>query len=382
MSVILSVFAGREKNIKLLKKYLDIALEKKIIDEVHFWNNTRNKEDEAFLKTISNLKRSSSTCNTYIPLRAKGDIKFNIANGIHFLVNGLYEIVLNNTRSVIHKNGVEIVSVKKPFQNENCILKVENLNLCIYISNELFISTQIDALLNTVEVKTVGSVCQFDYTPIKNNGYWFMDTCQKSWKNYYQHYTGFNDSVILKCDDDIVFIDICKLPDFIRFIKSNDYDLVFANTINNGVSAYYQQNKFNLIPKTLMDLEYPRNGLCGSLWSDGKKANQLHNYFIENVDTFLKKEYTENIPITTRFSINFFGYLGKNWHKIRNCYNDDERILTVNYVKKSNFKNILFTPFYVSHLSFYKQVETGINTEDLLKKYEMLFLQKINDLKK
>jgi hypothetical protein len=76
----------------------------------------------------------------------------------------------------------------------------------------------------------------------------------------------------MKCDDDIVFIDLYKLPNFINFIRNNNHDLVFANTINNGVSAFFQQNKFELIPKTLMDLEYPPNGLCGSLWESGKKA--------------------------------------------------------------------------------------------------------------
>ena len=28
--------------------------------------------------------------------------------------------------------------------------------------------------------------------------------------------------IIIKCDDDIVFIDLNKLPDFIQFIKNND----------------------------------------------------------------------------------------------------------------------------------------------------------------
>ena len=35
-------------------------------------------------------------------------------------------------------------------------------------------------------------------------------------------------------------------------------------------------------PKELMDLEYPKNGLNGTLWENGKKAETLHNYFIEN----------------------------------------------------------------------------------------------------
>jgi hypothetical protein len=170
-------------------------------------------------------------------------------------------------------------------------------------------------------------------------------------------------------------MDLNKITDYCNYIISHeDVDLVFANTINNSVSAYYQQDKFKLIPKDLMILEYPAGGLCGSLWKSGKKAELLHNYFITNSDSFLNYSYNnEIIPILTRFSINFFGYLGKNWHKIKNCYVDDEKMLTVDYVKRYNFKNVLYSSFYVSHLSFFKQVETFINTDDLLQKYTSFF---------
>jgi hypothetical protein len=150
---------------------------------------------------------------------------------------------------------------------------------------------------------------------------------------------------------------------------------VFANTINNGVSAYFQQNKYNLIPKEIMDLEYPPGGSCGSLWGSGEKAEILHNYFIKNYDNFLNYEYNnEVIQINTRFSINFFGYKGKNWHKIINCYDHDEYKLTDDYVKNTNFKNILYFDFYVAHLSFFKQNETGINLDKLIDNYNKLYI--------
>ena len=57
---ILTIFSGRRDNIEVLIKYLKTALEYNIIDEVHFWNNTRNVNDENYIKSISNLKRTSS----------------------------------------------------------------------------------------------------------------------------------------------------------------------------------------------------------------------------------------------------------------------------------------------------------------------------------
>jgi hypothetical protein len=202
-----------------------------------------------------------------------------------------------------------------------------------------------------------------------------MDVCEKNnWKNYYAYYNNsrFLNDIIIKSDDDILFIDLNKLPNFIKFIRDNDYDLVFANTINNGVSAYYQQTKYNLIPKELIDFDY-KDCVGESLWGNGKKAEDLHNYFISNYNEFLDYQYEPVIiPITVRFSINFFGYKGCDWGKIVDCFEEDEHNLTVEYVINRNFKNVLFSDFYVSHLSFYKQIETGIDLNDLVKKYQGL----------
>ena len=395
---ILTIFAGREQNLNILCKYLRKALKMKIIDEVHLWNNTKNLNDDKYIKSISNLKRTSSTGsgnyilitpiiidNTFdLVIKASNDIIVKIINN-----QTEYEIVLggwNNTKSVIRKNNNEISNliqnnIADGILRHKYTFSIKTNSLNILKNNKIIMSCNIDEKFqfNKIYFKTGhGAIGDLDYETTQNNGFYLMDTCEKSWKNYYQHYSSINYeyeySTILKCDDDIVFIDLQKLPDFINYIKNTDCDLVFANTINNGVSAYYQQNKYNLIPNQLMNLEYPTFGFGGSLWESGKKAEKLHNYFIENTNSFINHNYNkEIIPIKTRFSINFFGYKGKNWHKIKDCYIDDERMLTVDYVKVKQFNNKLFTDFYVSHLSFYRQNETGINLNDLLTKYNNLY---------
>ena len=394
---IISIFSGRKQNIEILKKYLQKALELNIIDEVHFWNNTKNVYDEDYIKTISNLKRTSSTGGgNYIlisPIISNNSFYVNVkaSNDIHIKITNMeteYEIVLggwNNTKSIIRENNKEIfnlikdgISDRNHYQNFQIIINDNILN--IIKNNELIMSQQIQ---NNYKIKHIyfktghNSVGELTYNITQNKGFYFMDTCEKSWKNYYNYYNDatFENDIIIKCDDDIVFLDLYKLPQFINFIKKNEYDLVFANTINNGVSAYFQQNKYNLIPKDLMNLEYPTNGFCGSLWESGKKAENLHNYFIENYKKFLDYKYNNDIiPINTRFSINFFGYKGKDWYKIKDCYGgDDEYNLTFDYVKNRNFKNVLYSDFYVSHLSFYKQNETGINLNQLIDNYNKLY---------
>jgi hypothetical protein len=387
---ILTIFSGRKHNIEILSRYLKKALELNILQEVHFWNNTRNPLDEEYIKSISNLKRTSSKgAGTYIlisPLLQNNSFELNVnaKNHIHIKLvddnNNEYEIGLGgykNNKSVIRKNNIEFFNIIKPNIDEidkeiTIKIVIENKNLVIFKNNKIFINLQLheDFEIKNIYFKTgYSSVGEVNYITTQNKGFYFMDTCEKSWKNYYEYYSNdkYKDDIILKCDDDIVFIDVPRLPKFIEFIKNNNYDLVFANTINNGVSAYFQQNKYNLIPKELMECEYPTGGLCGSLWESGEKAEQLHNYFIENYDKFLNYNYNnDTITIDTRFSINFFGYKGKNWHKISNCYKDDEYNLTVNYVRTQKFKNMLYADFYVAHLSFFKQVETGINTMELI----------------
>jgi len=394
---IISIFSGRKPNIEILKKYLTKALELNIINEVHFWNNTRNSYDEDYLKTISNLKRTSSTREgKYIlitPIISNNSFELNVkaSNDIHIKLINLdieYEIVLggwNNTKSVIRENNKEICNLIQnnvADDNNNNIFKfiIDNNILNVIKNNELLISQRIkdNFIIKNIYFKTGhNSVADLTYNTTQNKCFYFMDTCEKNWKNYYNYYNDkkFENDIIIKCDDDIVFIDLYKLPKFIDFIKNNDYDLVFANTINNGVSAYFQQNKYNLIPKEIMDLEYPHGGMCGSLWESGKKAENLHTYFVENYKKFLDYDYNnEIIPINTRFSINFFGYKGKNWHKIKDCHSDDEYNLTVDYVYNRQFNNILYSDFYVSHLSFYKQNETGINLDKLIDNYNELYI--------
>ena len=392
---IFTVFAGRKSNIDIQKKYLVKALELGIIDEVHYWNYTRNKSDEEYLKQISNLKRSSSTNFNYIqiytPISTDGSFELNVkaSNDIHIKISdGMneYEIVLGgwaNSKSVVRENGTEIFSIR----STGICVPNKYINIKIKCSNnKLFVSVDSDNLVEVwiglFEIKNVyfktahGSVGTIGYEPVQNKGFYFMDPCVRGWSSYYEWYVSqeYSSDIIFKSDDDVVFLDLRKFSKYIDFINLSDYDLVFANIINNGVSAYFQQNKLDLIPKSLMRLEYPIGGECGTLWEDGSKAENLHNYFIDNYLDIINKDLSNKFyKIDTRFSINFFGYKGKNWHRIKVLGSgDDEYNLTVEGVKKKGFVNMFYADFIVSHLSFWKQEATGINNQALRERYNKL----------
>jgi glycosyltransferase involved in cell wall biosynthesis len=185
--------------------------------------------------------------------------------------------------------------------------------------------------------------------------------------DYYRHYRPEEhiNTVFIKMDDDIVYMDLVRLPEFISFrIAHPEYFLVSANVINNGVCAWFQQ-QHGVIPKSLMDLSYPEQGLCGVLWEDGHLAEQLHNFFLDAPQKF-SLPGSEIAP--DRLSINFVSYLGSDLNVISKIGNDDEDDLSVLLPRQLGRKNIIFNPCIVSHLSFYSQ-DSEMNIPMVLQRY-------------
>jgi hypothetical protein len=161
--------------------------------------------------------------------------------------------------------------------------------------------------------------------------------------------------------------------------------VVFPNIINNGVAAHLQQNSFHMIPPVgtrfnnnsdeewIDDFEYPRNGLCGSLWRSGEKANRLHDYFLEHWQILIRPPHPyqpEILPICSRFSINFFGMKGRNWYKLRGVGEDDEKHISVSLPQFKVMRNYMYANLIVSHFTFGSQ---KLNETKKLDEYEELF---------
>ncbi len=194
-----------------------------------------------------------------------------------------------------------------------------------------------------------------------------------SWKPYYSHYNLKNfdeNTLIVKIDDDIVYVDLENLSKFIDYrIADQDSFIVSANVINNGVCAGLQ-TIHGILPKDL----YPPNGipfqsLCGVLWENGLLAEKVHEYFINNMEKFKKLNFVYRQPIGERISINCISILGKDFKYTENIDVDDEGNIGTNIPLQLRRHNTVFMPFTVSHLSFFKQEETGMDVEKIIKLY-------------
>ena len=200
---------------------------------------------------------------------------------------------------------------------------------------------------------------------------------KSSWSEYYDYYTKdkFPDHIIIKSDDDIVFLDTKNFGQFIKNrIERQENILAFPSIINNGVGAFFQTH-LGLIPESLYKFIYQPAG--GDLWESADLCEKLHNYFIDNKDSWLLK--TENgktydLSIGDRFSINFFAILSKDldiFQEVKD-WGDDEHALTVVTTGAHHRSHYIDLSFTVSHLSFQEQVRRGFKQEAVLAKYESI----------
>ena len=255
-NVIMSCFAGRKRYMEILCKYVDVLLERKLIDEFHIWNYTRNDEDELWIK------------------------------------------------------------------NELSRFKIFN--------------------------------------PEKKS----------EWSEYYSHYTRARypaeDFVLIKCDDDIVFIDVEQFQSFIderRRLK--DALLLYPGIVNNTNPNIFQEKILGLFPGFNFTTSNIRNG---------RFCMKIHNYFLDNLSDFLSMSRMGNHTIrihheTILTNINFFAINGRDLEIFELVGPEDEISLSSELPKTLNRYNYINIGFVVSHMAFYSQRDHNYNEAIILQKY-------------
>ncbi|GBQ06944.1 hypothetical protein AA15669_1160 [Saccharibacter floricola DSM 15669] len=388
----------------MLRKHIRSLLDKKVIDEWHVWDFTRNERDKdyiaknygpaKFLRPDADYQKIGSLTKGHkikrrFRIAADFHLALKIKNADFFIeyVTGGWK----NSTSVMRK--VENKFFQACERDNNHVLCKHltpgifhgdfDSEMTIELSSEGIISFSVNGFVYP-ETKIDGSdidlyvkgglgssleMCDIDEKIFRFIGdvgaekpYW------QAYQFYTEHYKDFKNDIFLKCDDDIVYLDEGKLPDFIRVIRDyKEYFLISANVLNNGVCASLQQEAGNL-PKEVGIFEKIDDGFGGSLWESGEKARALHEYFVMNNKRPLLFEEVL-VEHDVRISINFVGWRGENLRHMAVRWDDDEGLLSVEIPKFLKKKNAIFSDFMVSHLSFFTQEET-IGATDVIKMYE------------
>ncbi len=201
---------------------------------------------------------------------------------------------------------------------------------------------------------------------------------KRIWYHYYNYYyKNVNEyDIVIKADDDIIYIDINEFKNFIRNITEDK--LYFPNIINNDVCAYYQtkygiHNLFNYD----VSLKIDKIGLYEPLTSwymESKKAMDIHTLFLSEPNK-CKLNINALIEYGNRISINFFAIKGsaiKKYYKymtINTCIDDERyfsKMATIFGLHKINLN------MNVVHFQFGPQNADGLLDNLFLDNYRLL----------
>lgn len=412
--VILVTFAGREHRMQILNSYVRRAMAEGLIDEWHIWDFTRAPSDHDWVTREFGPVRYMGDNVGYqhrgsVKQAAAMRISARITNDLHLALipkndpNTFYEIVVggwNNNQSVMRKlQRTQLTDfdraqaqpvwtrttpgVLSPGRVNDLVLNIDGAGIPDLMVNGVTVGRWPDMVLaEGADVMVRGGwggdleLADVD-TPVRR--YVGNPGEQMPYFQAYQYYAkrlpDFADALFLKCDDDIVYMDLDGLAGFIDHRRKNPhYFVTSANVVNNGVCAYFQQVS-GALPTSLGHFERPPGGFGGTLWTDPDKANNLHDFFLASP----KKELplpSKVVDWQERQSINFIAWLGRDLLHMALAKGDDEKMLTVDLPAFLERPTAIYSDFTVSHLSFGPQ-EKGVDVNRLIAAYDKLMREKL-----
>lgn len=213
------------------------------------------------------------------------------------------------------------------------------------------------------------------------------------------------DTIYLKLDDDIVYVEETLFTDFIKYRETSTAPLLFPVIINNVYfSNLFSQNnipisnlKGNMIntwPNTYKNIKSIvednkcntelkigkitklNEVLCPVAWGNVNYCVNLHNFFINKLKTnTINDLYLENHIVPNKFPVSICccSWRGKDLKQITNQIGkvfDDEPWWTIWMPTWLNTDNEVYGKTIVSHYSYYKQRELGLDNTDILNQYK------------
>ena len=382
--------------------YLNNLYKNNKIHEIHFWQFTKNPDDIQYLESISNIHRTSTQYTEYRNIFPEiEENKFLIGikstnGGAYLLLNDKYEIILN-----IHNSNYSILTDKKKNNkilckgskipnNKYLYFSIEIVNhhkLLVKEKNKILFKYKIedDSFLSVKIHSEKDSENFWDYKEMKNQNYKLFDSEYREgswhWYEAYKYYLNYEYEILIKLDDDIVFIDINRFDEFINFIRNNSLNITIPNLVNHAVSLFYN-NKYNLLPNYILNEKYINKNISLDVYDyfkDGKQAEIVHKFFINNIYKFINNNIEPINLSGQKPSICMFGIKKETFNKvyetsiIEKLYKDSNDIIKFDdevYTYSLN-NNYLFPQFVSVHFQFGPQMVNGLD-ETLIFKYKNL----------
>jgi hypothetical protein len=335
----------KKKSLYFIKNINNKKIIKKNIDMIKF-------RKKSFKKKILIFKKIKKTKKVKVKVKKKYNVKFCVFAGreknLKILHSYIELLFINNIINEYHIFDFSRNNIDHSF------IMLEYQRLSILFSNKIFLHNfnENEKILKEPRKKT-------DWSPF--------------YKKIYKE-TRKND-IIIKCDDDILFIDIYSLKNAILDrINDKKSFLIHSNCINNGVCAYYQSNLFHKIIKNEIN-KYPKGGILGVLFEKPEIAYAMHNQFtfdLLNDINNLNKYIIDDVYINSRISINFILINGIDTQYFNDITFDDEYELSSLIPEKLCRYNKIKGDLITSHLSYSFQDKIILNRDNILNNYNKI----------
>ena len=397
--IIVVVFAGRKRFLKILMNYLYKLQDNKKIDEIHFWQFTNDKNDSDYLEKISNIHKTSSKYleyRTIYPLIENNSftISINSTNGGgEILINNKYivKIVIGNISNnmiLLESTNTNITFFKELEYNYidyELTIEIINYNLIINNKNKLLLYTNIDdSAFKIIQIRSLNNSDAFwDYKEYLNQGIKLFDSkfrCYSHWYEMYEFYLNYEFKILIKMDDDICFIDINGFDKFIKYINLFKKNITIPNMVNHAVSLYYN-NKYGLIPDNILNEKYKNKNSSLDVfayYTDGEQAKKIHQYFLQNIKHFTNIKIKPKKLDGESPSICTFGITKESYNKVYNpkaVYKNENLSNEYFFADEEYTYNLLNNYYYPGfvcvHYAFGSQRTSGLD-EELLINYSKL----------
>jgi hypothetical protein len=220
-----------------------------------------------------------------------------------------------------------------------------------------------------------------------------------------------SDSIYIKLDDDIVYIDENLFTDFAEFRKSNpQYPIIYPLIVNNSYMSWIFQEKMGLefstrtefnnrwdtvigrmvdylkhnpIPDRIINVIPEDFILCPTGWGDVNFAKSVHNRFLDCLDNDKLDDFKKSIDGSDGMellnfppvSINCCSWTGSGMKEYTEKLGDvwqDESWLSVYLPIIMGKPNYIYFNSIVSHFSYYKQMQGGIMESNILERYNKI----------
>jgi hypothetical protein len=257
-----------------------------------------------------------------------------------------------------------------------------------FAGRERYLKVLIHYINQLVKQKLVTEVHMWDYTRNDQDASFLREACghftilvpnsKESYADYYSYYKSWRypdpDTVLIKCDDDIVYIDVSRFQDFIDARRENKDALLFSPSVINNPVCSIIQIKMGILREFIPEKDCDMTVEC---------AEKFHTYFLEKRELLMKDSFSADrfwgIPWTWnskwRFNINFISILGKDFDLLfdnEHIGKDDEGFLGIKapiHLERCIYVDIHFV---VAHMAFTCQRENGFDETPFLEKYTTL----------